>query len=1006
MENTLKLVGRNSNEIFLLRYPSSLLDFCGFDLSYFAKTAIDACSEAQKTGKADPDVFAQLRRDIQNAHCLIAHNIRTTYEKVALDCWIDYLCRRDSIGTGTLWNRYITCRTPFDKMVFSRLCEFRYNRAINEWLNIVRVQDYAKSKIDFVFTKDVKNAREAASRRNYFDLMFSVTAQEMGCRVENLGEIKVFSVGRTPSSPFMFSTISKDIVRHVLADFDYTDDYSDIGDYSEISDQIAMDAFSKMKAGLPAELSSYNIVRGKMENYTDKIYMPCSLKAVVDLEIDAIIESGGILCACKRCGRLYLKNEEYNEDYCRTYLTNGKTCLELYREENPLPVISPELEEKCRTVTDEIYARVGTSMSTKEYEYWHSYMSAMRDKVMSGEITAGEFDAFLDYSLSVDISRSRPIVEVPKHEDRPSRERVVKPFVPERISRSELSPTPEPKKPEPEEEPPKDGFFTSPTVFRRKNEGQQISHIIRGGEPRSAENGGRTGFQPFSDAEDFAGKKAAEDRARLERRLEEELRRKLNAAEDLPDEAPEDAPRGEFVPFSSEERGKSAGKSRFIADDNTRSENYLGEERGKSAGKSRFAADDNARSENYLGEERGKSAGKSRFGADDNARSENYLGEERGKTAGKSRFAADDNARSENYLGEERGKSAGKSRFSTDDNTRTETYLGEERGKSAGKSRFAADDNTRSENYLGEERGKTAGKSRFAGGDNTRSENYFGEERGKSRFGTDDNTRSENYLGEERGKTAGKSRFAADDNTRSENYLGEERGKSRFVADDNTRSENYLGEERGKSAGKSRFAADDNARSENYLGGEITEKTAPKPKVIKKNAAAISAYGKISGAPVTTAPPDMDLFPPKTAAPEKTESEPVSHSHITQQNEQTRHSRDYPEDEPFKDIGSIFDVLEQSESDMGAKPRRTPSRAEEPPEREIPPREEEPPREVTKENAPSGIWTEDRHLYGSDTQSELDMLKEKKHAKSNKTRRLYDVIMREPDDNPNFRRKN
>ena len=869
MENTLKLVGRNSNEIFLLRYPSSLLDFCGFDLSYFAKTAIDACSEAQKTGKADPDVFAQLRRDIQNAHCFIAHNIRTTYEKVALDCWIDYLCRRDSIGTGTLWNRYITCRTPFDKMVFSRLCEFRYNRAINEWLNIVRVQDYAKSKIDFVFTKDVKNAREAASRRNYFDLMFSVTAQEMGCRVEKLGEIKVFSVGRTPSSPFMFSTISKDIVRHVLADFDYTDDYSDIGDYSEISDQIAMDAFSKMKAGLPAELSSYNIVRGKMENYTDKIYMPCSLKAVVDLEIDAIIESGGILCACKRCGRLYLKNEEYNEDYCRTYLTNGKTCLELYREENPLPVISPELEEKCRTVTDEIYARVGTSMSTKEYEYWHSYMSAMRDKVMSGEITAGEFDAFLDYSLKVDISRSRPIVEVPKHEERPSRERVVKPFVPERISRSELSPNPEPKKSEPEEEPPKDGFFTSPTVFKRKNEGQQISHIIRGGEPRSAENGGRTGFQPFSDAEDFAGKKAAEDRARLERRLEEELRRKLNAAEDLSDEVPEDAPRGEFVPFSG---------------------GYSGEERGKTAGKSRFDVDDNTRNENYLGEERGKTAGKSRFVVDDNARSENYFGEERGKTAGKSRFVADDNTRSENYLGEERGKSA---------------------------------------------------------------------------------------------------------------------GKSRFELNDNSRNENYFGEERGKSAGKSRFVADDNTRSENYFGEEYAEKTAPKPKVIKKNAAAISAYGKISGAPVTTAPPDMDLFPPKTAAAEKTEAEPVSHAHVPQKSEQPRYSQDYPEDEPFKDIGSIFDVLEQSEGNMGAKPRRMAQRTDEPPtEREIQPREEEPPREVTKENAPSGIWTEDRHLYGSDTQSELDMLKEKKHSKSNKTRRLYDVIMREPDDNPNFRRKN
>ena len=880
MEDTLKLVGRNSNEIFLLRYPSSLLDFCGFDLAYFAKMAIDACSEAQKTGKADPDVFAQLRRDIQNAHCYIAHNIRTTYEKVALDCWIDYLCRRDSIGTGTLWNRYISCRTPFDKMVFARLCEFRYNRAINEWLNIVRVQDYAKSKIDFVFTKDVKNAREAASRRNYFDLMFSVTAQEMGCSVENLGEIKVFSVGRTPSSPFMFSTISKDIVRHVLADFDYSDDYSDISDYSEISDQIAMDAFSKMKAGLPAELSSYNIVRGKMENYTDKIYMPCSLKAVIDLEIDAIIENGGILCACKRCGRLYLRNEEYNEDYCRTYLTNGKTCLELYREENPLPVISAELLEKCRTVTDEIYARVGTSMSEKEYEYWYSYMSAMRDKVSSGEITAEELDAFLDYSLNVDISRSRPIVEVPKHEERSSRERVVKPFVPERISRSELSPKPEPEIPEPVEEPPKDGFFTSPTVFRRKNEGQQISHIIRGGEPRSADNGGGAGFQPFSEAEDFAGKKAAEDRARLERRLEEELRRKLSRGESEPDEAP----RGEFTPFSGENFGGSARNSR----DNARNEVDFGS-----------ASRDNARSETFSGADFGGSARNSR----DNARNEVDFGS-----------TSRDNARTEMFSGADFGGSARNSR----DNARNEVEFGS-----------TSRDNARTETFSGADFGGSSRNSR----DNARNEVEFGS-----------------------------------------------------TSRDNVRTEAFSGKNFGEVA-------------------KPAEKSAPKPKVIKKNAAAISAYGKISGAPVTTAPPDMDLRAAKMPA-EKPADEPVSRAPDYQSSEQPHFSQDFPDNEPYKDIGSIFDVLEQSENSVSDKPRRPVYPENEPsPEWEKPAREETP-TEVTKENAPSGIWTEDRNLFGSDTQSELDMLKEKKHAKSNKTRRLYDVIMREPDDNPNFRRKN
>jgi len=367
----LNLAGKNSSEIFQLRYPYSLLSFCDFDLSYFAEKAIAICDEALRSGELDFDRVTELRNSLKSLHVYVEHNLRTIYDKIVLDCWIDYVCRRDNIGTSGLWNRFIDCKTPFEKAVFVRLCEYRYNKGINEWLNIVRVQDYARSKVFFLFSRELSGVDEAMARRNYFDLMFSVTASELGCRIEDLGVTQVYSAGRLPSAPLSYPNISKEIIKTMLPDFDYSDDYSDISDYSEISDQIAMDAFSKMKAGLPAELSSYNIVRGKMENYTDKIYMPCSLKAVIDLEIDAIIENGGILCACKRCGRLYLRNEEYNEDYCRTYLTNGKTCLELYREENPLPVISPELLEKCRAVTDEIYARVGTSMSEKEYEYWY-----------------------------------------------------------------------------------------------------------------------------------------------------------------------------------------------------------------------------------------------------------------------------------------------------------------------------------------------------------------------------------------------------------------------------------------------------------------------------------------------------------------------------------------------------------------------------------------------------------------------------------------------------------
>lgn len=337
MERTLKLVGKNSNEIFTLRYPTTLLEFCEYDFSYFAKHSIAVCNESLKTGVLDHDRMAELRRDVQSAHCYIEHNIRTTYEKLVLDCWIDYVCRRDNIGFGVLWNRFIRCKSDFEKAVFSRLCDFRYNRAINEWLNIVRVQDYARCKTDFIFVEGINDVEEAVARRNYFDLTFSVTAREMGCRIEDLGVVKAFSVGRVPTAPFLFPTVSKDIVRNVLADFDYSEDYSGVGDYTDISDKIAMDAFSKMKAGLPQDLANYGVVRGKMDGYVNKIYMPCSLKAAIDLEIDAIIENSEWLAKCKRCGRYFLRDKDHREEYCSRLVPNGKTCLEIWEEKHPKP---------------------------------------------------------------------------------------------------------------------------------------------------------------------------------------------------------------------------------------------------------------------------------------------------------------------------------------------------------------------------------------------------------------------------------------------------------------------------------------------------------------------------------------------------------------------------------------------------------------------------------------------------------------------------------------------
>lgn len=784
MDKTLKLVGKNSNEIFTLRYPTSLLDFCEYDFSYFAKHSIDLCNECLKTGEPDFDRMSELRRDMQSAHCFIEHNIRSTYERIVLDCWLDYICRRDNVGINALWNRFIRCKTDFEKLVFARLCDLRYNRAINEWQNIIRVQDYAISKVEFVFADGITTVDEAVSRRNYFDLAFSVTAREMGCRIEDLGVTKTFSAGRVPTAPFLFPNVSKDIVRNLLSDFDYSEDYSEIGDYGAISDKIAMDAFSRMKAGLPQNLSNYGVIRGKMDSYTEKIYMPCSLKAAIDLEIDALIESGQWLGKCKKCGRFFPRDKEHLEEYCSRYVPTGKTCLEIWQEEHPRPTVDAALEKKCREVTDKMYGRVDKTLSIKDYEYWFAYMEAMKEKVKNGEISPEELDSFLEYSLDVDISKSTPIMEVPKREPQPlipkaSKERVVKPFVPERISRKSISRGQE-------EEPPldpesqrvlKEGFFTSPAKQRSKNERPQISHIIRNGESMGKEeytkNPDPAGFRPFGQENSSPRISPTSDEDR--RRLEEDKRKRRELAEEIArrrelDEE-EEARRNAVQPF--------AEPSFELAEEKPKAEKFVP--------------------------------------------------------------AFED--------------------FSEDDSV---------------------------------------------------------------------------------------------------------------IADESPKIAENISEEIKPREEAPKLQKSPDRKAPEKKSPEITK---PQPKVIRKNAAAISAYGKAAGAPVVTTP-QTDIVIPR----EKIE-EPL-------------------EAEPFKDIENIFDVLEQSED--GGSPRRRRAKSDGD-NRPIPDH-------VTKENVPSGIWTEDRGLYDNDDAyaddvSELDMLKSRKHNKTNKTRRLYDVIMREPDDNPNFRKK-
>ncbi len=879
MDRVLQIVGRTAGEVLTLRYPRGLLNFCDFDLAYFAESAIKICDESMKAGELDFDRVTDLRNSLKSAHMYIENNIRTTYDKIVLDCWIDYVCRRDNVGTGTLWNRFMPCNTAFEKAVFVRLCDYRYKRAINEWLNLVRIQDYAKHKVNFIFSPDVKSVEEASARKNYFDLMFSVTARELGCRLEDLGVTKVFSAGRLPAAPFMYPNISKDIVKNLLSDFDYSEDYSDTDSYGGIADQIAMDAFSYMKAGIAAEYNSYNISRSEMQNAEQKVYMPCGMKAVCDLEIDALIESGGWLARCKKCGRYYVRDEEYPHEYCSLFNPGGKTCLEIYEIENPRSLISPQLERRYREITDEMYSRVDETMTLKEYESWKIYLDALHGKVENGEIPAEELESFIGYSSSLDISRSNPVREVPKREAEPvrERERVVKPFVPERIDRSELM-SPPPQKLTFEEEYTEPvsrskSFFTSPTVERQKSKDSSVTRIIRAEQQTEPRQSG--GFTPFGQTEP------------------------------LPNTAPKQ-PSGERYAFSSFDRPQEQPAA------------Y------KEPSFPNFAEQTEIRREpTFTG-----------FTEQNIPYSE--------PTAPMP---------SENSQPAEPEIDIGRV---------TEMLMGLREIEQKRQSELSAEQPSGFELF---------GDISYDSGDSL------------------------------------------------------EMGGSMFDA----------------------------AEPANSFELPQLAPEPPKPKIIRKNAAAISAYGKISGAPVMTAAEASEPAVPVAVPSAPAEPAPV-----------------IADPEPFRDVGSIFDVLERSggegesyfafdrkpaeqapvtSSEPAAKPiepapapiyeRESVPMAEPAPKPELrsfeetsyeplpeapqkpkrkpakksrpepaPEWEREIPDKVTEENAPSGIWTEERNLFPENqAEQELAMLKEKKRTRSSKTRRLYDAIMKEPEDNPNVRRK-
>lgn len=397
MANEIYFVNDSTNTIYKTKFPQSIIKFAEFDLSFFMGQAIEFGEKARESGKYPLKESYIIRDLLKDAHPYIAANFSGKYDKIVVDCIIENICRTQEIGESSLWNKYISPKTELDKMIFARLSDYKCNRAANEWLDIVRLQDYTRNKLDFIF-KGTKNIEDANIKKNYFDLTFSVISRELGCSDKGLGKISTYNKSLLPNSVFMISRMSKEIYKSIetgIEDANLVPTPKSPED--GLSDQISMDIYSYMRKLQPPIDTELGWIRSMFGEIEDTIYKPAGFKPLLDLEFDKIISNNILLQPCARCARYYESTINYNGEYCDIVGTDGKTCREhsAANNENPIP---KELNKRCEEVHSLVKRNIGTQIDENEFEEWEQYLNSMKTNIEKNYATPDELEKFLEYT--------------------------------------------------------------------------------------------------------------------------------------------------------------------------------------------------------------------------------------------------------------------------------------------------------------------------------------------------------------------------------------------------------------------------------------------------------------------------------------------------------------------------------------------------------------------------------------------------------------------------------
>lgn len=398
MDNVI-FVTKNNNNFYKLELSKTLLHFIEYDFTYFWEQCIDLGKSSRNIGKYSPNQFTIIKNLIMKCHPYFDAQINSAFEHIVLDCIIEYICHSENIGLEELWARCISSKNPYEKYIFTRISEYKTNRAINQWANIMRIQEYAKIKLGYIFDGEAAQKDIYKARKGYFDLTFSVAAKELGFPSSELPSTKCYNPALMPNSPFIINKISKGILRKISDIVDNAEEpsYNNVNEC--LRDQIGLDAFNYIKKLPRPEDLELAAACETFQRFSTEIYMPDSFKAIIDLEFDKMIDEEIFVQKCEMCGKYFHQDMNYKGKYCNRVNTSGLSCREQVDSEKvPEEVINQDLSLRCHQIYDRLEKRISDEFQENEFKEWSQYLYNMIENVKNEYSTLEDLEGFLDYS--------------------------------------------------------------------------------------------------------------------------------------------------------------------------------------------------------------------------------------------------------------------------------------------------------------------------------------------------------------------------------------------------------------------------------------------------------------------------------------------------------------------------------------------------------------------------------------------------------------------------------